>query len=173
MNINLRPLQKIESEDIYQMFQEIPVEEDGFENPAHGLSREEFADFCRRHIEYSQGINLKPNHVPDTYYLFFVDDDAVGFCKLRHYLNDFLLNHGGHIGYGIRPSARGRKFGNQILAELLSFVREKGIERVLLTIRDYNYRSRKVCEFNGGKLDKIVTGQEFDECFYWIDLTDA
>lgn len=170
MQIDLRPLKAVENEDIYQMFQEIPAEEDGFENPAHGLTREEFADFCRRHVGYSEGIDLQPGHVPDTYYLLFVDNNAVGFCKLRHYLNDFLLNHGGHIGYGIRPSARGKKFGNQILAELLKYTHQKGIGRALLTIRDYNVRSRKVCEFNGGKLEKIVPGKEFSECFYWIDL---
>lgn len=170
MQIDLRPLKAVENEDIYQMFQEIPAEEDGFENPAHGLTREAFADFCRRHVGYSEGFDLQPGHVPDTYYLLFVDNQAVGFCKLRHYLNDFLLNHGGHIGYGIRPSARGKKFGNQILAELLKYTHQKGIDRALLTIRDYNVRSRKVCEFNGGKLEKIVPGKEFSECFYWIDL---
>ncbi len=170
MQVKLRPLKEQENEDIYNMFQEIPAEEDGFENPAHGLNQPEFTDFCRRHVEYSQGLNLKPGYVPDTYYLLFVDEKPVGFCKLRHYLNDFLLNHGGHIGYGIRPSARGNGWGNQILSELLKFVKEKGIDKALLTIRDYNIRSRKVCEFNGGKLEKIVPGKEFSECFYWIEI---
>ncbi len=170
MKIELRPIRRQEDEAVYKMFQEIPAEEDGFENPAHGLSREEFADFCQRHVGYSEGINLQPGHVPDTYYLLLVDGEVVGFCKLRHYLNDFLLSHGGHIGYGIRPSARGKKFGNRILAEVLKYTRQRGIERALLTIRDYNTRSRKVCEFNGGKLEKIVPGEAFSECFYWIDL---
>lgn len=170
MEVKLRPLREKENDAVYQMFQEIPAEEDGFENPAHGLSPEEFNDFCRRHVGYSQGIGLKPGYVPDTYYLLFSGDEVLGFAKLRHYLNDFLLNHGGHIGYGIRPTCRGRKLGNLILSEVLKQARLMSLERVLLTIRDYNTPSRRVCEFNGGKLEKVVPGAEFAECFYWIEL---
>lgn len=137
MEVKLRPLREKEDDAVYQMFQEIPAEEDGFENPAHGLSLEEFNDFCRRHVGYSQGIELKPGYVPDTYYLLFSRDEVLGFAKLRHYLNDFLLNHGGHIGYGIRPTCRGRKLGNLILSEVLKQARLMSLERVLLTIRDY------------------------------------
>lgn len=170
MKIKLRPLQAEEPEEVYQMFQEIPAEEDGFENPAQGLSREEFSDFCRRHVGYSRGENLKPGYVPDTYFLLWSDGRLAGFAKMRHYLNDFLLNHGGHIGYGIRPSCRGNGYGNVILTEVLKKAKAIGIERALLTIRDYNIRSRKVCEFNGGKLEKIVPQEKWGECFYWIDL---
>ncbi len=45
MEVKLRPLREKEDDAVYQMFQEIPAEEDGFENPAHGLSPEEFNDF--------------------------------------------------------------------------------------------------------------------------------
>lgn len=31
-------------------------------------------------------------------------------------LNDFYLELGGHIGYGIRPSERGKGYGKQQLA---------------------------------------------------------
>lgn len=170
MKISFRPLEPNESLTVYKMFQEIPAQEDGFENPAHGLSVDEFAEFCTRHIAYSQGLQLKDGHVPDTYYLMFVGEQPVGFIKLRHFLNDYLLNHGGHIGYGIRPSARGQKLGTRILREVLYFARLKNIDRVLLTISDYNTASRRVCENNGGKLEKIVKGEIFDECFYWIEM---
>ena len=76
MEVKLRPLREKEDDAVYQMFQEIPAEEDGFENPAHGLSPEEFNDFCRRHVGYSQGIGLKPGYVPDTYYLLIPRDKA-------------------------------------------------------------------------------------------------
>jgi predicted acetyltransferase len=36
------------------------------------------------------------------------DGTYLGAITLRHELNDFLLRAGGHIGYGIRPSAHGR-----------------------------------------------------------------
>lgn len=173
MKIELRPITASENEDVYQMFQEIPAEEDGFNNPAHGMSREEFAVFCREEIDHSFGKNLAEGYVPGTYYLLFIDDKPIGLIKLRHFLNDFLRRRGGHIGYGIRPSCRGNKWGNLILAEVLKFAKAKGIDRALLTIRDYNIPSRKVCENNGGILEKIEPGETYGECFYWIDLADA
>ncbi len=173
MKVELRPLRTSEDEDVYQMFQEIPSEEDGFENPAHGLSREEFAAFCREEVDHSFGKNLAEGYVPGTCYLLFVNEQPVGIVKLRHFLNDFLRRNGGHIGYGIRPSCRGNKWGNLLLSEVLKFARGKGITEALLTIRDYNVRSRKVCEHNGGVLEKIEPGKDFGECFYWIDLSDA
>jgi predicted acetyltransferase len=36
------------------------------------------------------------------------DGTYLGAITLRHELNDFLLRAGGHIGYGIRPSAHDR-----------------------------------------------------------------
>lgn len=173
MNIVLRPLQLDEAQDVYEMFQEIPAQENGFENPAAGLNRKDFADFCKRHIGYSHGLDLKPGYVPDTYYILTIDGEPVGFCKLRHYLNDFLLQHGGHIGYGIRPSARGRKNGNLILQELLRFAAEKKLHRLLLTIEEDNIPSRKVTEYNGGVLEKIADDDGIKKCYYWIEVANA
>lgn len=170
MKILFRPLQAIEDEEVYLMFQEIPAEEDGFENPAHGLSREDFVAFCHRQQDYSNGRNLPQGYVPCTCYLLFIEDRPVGFVKLRHFLNDALRQGGGHIGYGVRPSCRGNKYGNVLLSEVLKFAREKGISEALLTIRDYNIRSRKVCEHNGGILEKIEPGENYGRCFYWITL---
>lgn len=173
MKIELRPMTVLENEDVYQMFQEIPAEEDGFENPAHGMSREAFVVFCQEEVAHSLGKNLAEGYVPGTYYLLFVNEKPVGLIKLRHFLNEHLRRFGGHIGYGIRPSCRGNKWGNLILAELLKFAKAKGIDKALLTIRDYNVRSRKVCEHNGGVLEKIERRKDFGECYYWIDLSDA
>lgn len=39
------------------------------------------------------------------------------------------------------------------------------LERVLLTIRDYNTLSRKVCEFNGGKLEKSFPARSLPNVF--------
>lgn len=50
----------------------------------------------------------KPGYVPCTY-LWIVDGGTfLGSLAIRHSLNDYLLNEGGHIGYSVRPSARRR-----------------------------------------------------------------
>ena len=169
--IILRPIRANENKDVYEMFQEIPAEENGFYNTAHGLTEEEFKNFCKKRVESSQGINLKEGFVPDTYYLLMADNYPVGIAKLRHYLNEALSKRGGHIGYCIRPSSRGQKFGNIILQKVLEQAKLKNIDRVLLTIREDNIPSRKACEHNGGKLEKIQYIENNNVCFYWIDLS--
>ncbi|WP_326654635.1 MULTISPECIES: hypothetical protein [unclassified Streptomyces] len=43
-----------------------------------------------------------------THWWIVEGDTYPGAVDLRHYLNAFLLDAGGHIGYSIRPSARRR-----------------------------------------------------------------
>ena len=167
--ILLRPLKEQEDKAVYEMFQEIPASENGLENPANGLSFEEFQDFCKIKVANSRGEGLREGYVPDTYYILYINGRPVGVAKLRHFLNEFLLKRGGHIGYGIRPSCRGRKYGQILLAEVLKKAKEKGINKVLITIEESNLSSRKVCEDNGGVLEKNVS----DECHYWIDLQQS
>ena len=132
-------------------------------------------DFTYEEIEQKVskyvGQDLKEGFVPDTYYLLMADNYPVGIAKLRHYLNEALSKRGGHIGYCIRPSSRGQKFGNIILQKVLEQAKLKNIDRVLLTIREDNIPSRKACEHNGGKLEKIQYIENNNVCFYWIDLS--
>ena len=169
-DIKFRPIKLDEDNEVYQMFQEIPAEENGFYNTAYGLNTTEFKAFCQRRVDSSQGINLKAGYVPDTYYLLFADDYPVGVTKLRHYLNEALIRIGGHIGYSIRPTRRGENFGNIILQKVLEQAKLKGLDKVMLTIREDNIPSRKTCEHNGGKLEKIEFIENNNECFYWIDI---
>lgn len=54
------------------------------------------------------GIGLSEGWVKtSTYWLVTANEQVVGAVNIRHKLNESLLNAGGHIGYGIRPSARG------------------------------------------------------------------
>lgn len=166
MEVFLKKLCEKESDAVYDMFMEIPAQEDGFENPAHGMDRHQFNDFCRQKFRHAQGLDLAEGYVPDTYYILYVDELPIGFVKLRHYLNDHLRQSGGHIGYGIRPSARGQKYGNRILQEVLKFAQKLGLDKVLLTVDNDNIRSRKVIEHNGGQLEKT----ENNKLYYWIKL---
>lgn len=58
--------------------------------------------------------------------------EYLGAVSLRHTLmNDFLEKIGGHIGYGIRPGARGQGLAKLALAGALDRARELGLHRVL------------------------------------------
>jgi predicted acetyltransferase len=166
MLVELRELSAQDDITVYDMLKEIGPGENGFMNSAYGVSYEEFPSFLIENVNYSKGINLPPGYVPQTIYWLYIDSKPVGIGKFRHYLNDFLLKHGGHIGYCIRPTERGKGYGTIILREILKKAKDKAIGEALITCNDTNIPSRKVIEGNDGKLESIIQ----EECKYWIKL---
>ena len=164
MRIELRELSLNDGIEIYEMTQEIGPGENGYQNKAYGLDFSEFQGFLIKSGDESLGINLPPHYVPQTVYWLVIDEKPIGIGKLRSYLNDGLRKIGGHIGYTIRPSERGKGYGKILLQEILKKAKEKRIEEVLLTCDESNMASRKVIEANHGELENIDHG----ECRYWI-----
>lgn len=152
--------------DIFDMLKEIGPGENGFMNSAYGISYEDFPSYLADNINYSKGINLPPGYVPQTIYWLYIDSKPVGIGKFRHYLNDFLLEHGGHIGYCIRPTERGKGYGTIILREVLRKAKDNELDEALIVCNEKNIPSRKAIEGNNGKLESIIQ----DECKYWIKL---
>lgn len=166
MLLELKELSARDGIEIFEMIKEIGPGENGFVNSGYDMSYDEFSGYLEDNINYSKGINLREGYVPQTIYWLFMNSRPVGIVKLRHFLNDFLRNHGGHIGYCIRPSERGKGYGTIILKEVLKKAEEKGIKEALVVCDAVNALSRKVIEANGGCLEEIKDG----ECKYWIDL---
>jgi predicted acetyltransferase len=67
-------------------------------------------------------------------------------------LTDKLRREGGHIGYGVRPSARRQGIATELLRQTLMRAREKGIEEVLVTCAKANQGSVRTILRNGGHL---------------------
>ena len=97
-----------------------------------------------------------------TYSIYFAmeNDKIVGTIAIRHYLNEGLLNIGGHIGYGIRPSERRKGYGAQMLALALEKCRELGIDRALVTCDKDNVASAKTAMRNGGVMENEVVEED-------------
>jgi predicted acetyltransferase len=104
---------------------------------------------------YRRGINLPPDRVPATFLVALSGNQLVGRLSIRHELNDFLTNYGGHIGYGIRPSHRRRGYASEILSQALIIARAEGIDRVLLTCDEDNIASATIIERHGGRLEDV------------------
>jgi predicted acetyltransferase len=81
-------------------------------------------------------------------------DRVLGGIVLRHELDDFVLKVG-HIGYGIRPSARRRGLATGALGRMLAEAREFGLDRVLIVCEDDNLGSANTIERNGGVLEGV------------------
>ncbi|MDI1461589.1 GNAT family N-acetyltransferase [Catellatospora sp. KI3] len=120
-----------------------------------------------------ESIPLTEGLVHATYWWIADGDEIVGSISLRHRLNDFLLNAGGHIGYGIRPAARRRGLATWALREVLGHARVRGLDRALVTCDDTNTASARTIERNGGVLEDVRDTELGHTRRYWIDLTAA
>lgn len=110
--------------------------------------------------------------VPDSTY-FCLDTERnmfVGAVNIRHYLNEDLLLHGGHIGDGVRPSERRKGVATQMIGLALDICREMGMDRVLMTCNKMNVGSARSIINNGGVLKDEVTEGPTVTQRYWINL---
>lgn len=94
-----------------------------------------------------------PGLVPQTTYWWVEADDYLGRISVRHRLNDFLLELGGHIGYFVVPSRRRQGHATAMLRAVLPEARRLGVDPALVTCDDTNLASRKVIEAAGGVLE--------------------
>lgn len=103
------------------------------------------------------GRNLTSDRVPSSMLYAFLDGKIVGRSSIRHELNDFLLNVGGHIGYAVATSYRNKGIATEILRQSLQYCREVlHLKRVLVTCDDDNVGSYKTIEKNGGILENRI-----------------
>lgn len=90
--------------------------------------------------------------------LYWIMDagEVVGFIAVRHELNDYLRQFGGHIGYSVRPTRRRQGYARAGLALALERSRELGLDRVMLTCDDDNPGSFRTIEGAGGVLEDTI-----------------
>jgi len=102
--------------------------------------------------DLANGVNVPAGFVPSTAYWLVQGAEIIGVSNLRHYLNDRIRHHGGHIGLGIRPSYRGRGFGNILLALTIQEAQRKGIDQIHIHCHRSNVASARMIMRNGGEL---------------------
>ena len=110
-----------------------------------------------------------------TYWLVEDSGRVVAVSNLRHRLNAFLSELGGHIGFGVRPSARRQGFATEVLRLTLTEAREMGIESVFLTCDKGNVGSEKAILRNGGVLQDEIWSDVYS-CVvqrFWISIASG
>lgn len=152
----------------YKVIKSISDVENGFENEYYNCSYENFKNVILPGlIEYSKGINLKVGYVLDTYYFLYDEDVIVGLFKIRHYLNEYLRNGPGHIGYFILKEYRGCGYASKGLILALEICKNLIKEdEVYFSVYKSNIASLKVLLKNGA----YITKEDEEEYFVKIKL---
>lgn len=87
-----------------------------------------------------------------TFFLVRADDGRiVGMANIRLALNERLRHYGGHIGYSIRPTERGKGYNKINLYLALKVCARHGIDSVFLDADLDNPASWRTMEALGGK----------------------
>ena len=131
-------------------------------------------DYYLENLELKEPTN---GFVPDSVF-FLLDEERnrlVGAVNIRHYLNEHLLNYGGHIGDGVRPSERRKGYATEMLKQILPKCKAMNINRVLLACDKENIGSAKTIIANGGVLeneviDEVGLSKSGTIQRYWISL---
>ena len=110
--------------------------------------------------------------VPSSTYLGVREKDnyIVGMIDIRHYLNEYLTQVGGNIGYGIRKTERNKGYAKQMLKLALEKCKELKIKKVLITCDEDNIASEKVILSTNAKLEDIRNVDGENKKRFWIDL---
>ena len=101
-----------------------------------------------------------PESVLSNFYFFMKNETILWALDLRHHINHPNLSLdewcGGHIGYGLRPSARGKWLAKVMLQLGLDETRKIELKQVIVSAHEDNPASWKTIEGCWGVLLKIV-----------------
>ena len=166
-NMELRRPRLADKETVLEMMAEFEKSQSAHDGGFWDTENFVYEEWLEENLQAEAGLNIPENWVPAIQLVSFdVAGQALGFLNLRLRLNDYLLEKGGHIGYSIRPSERGKGYAKESLRQGLQIAKEKNIKRALVTCSTENPASRAVILANGGELEDVRNGTER----YWIEL---
>ena len=140
-----------------------------------GYTFEEALERClnMKNEWYAKSINRVPGK---TFLLIRKDDNKiVGTINIRWSLSEKMLEFGGHIGYGIRPTERGKGYNKIQLYLVLLEAQKLNLDKVMLDCSVDNLGSDKTIKALGGILERC----ELDEAdntmtnVYWINVDES
>jgi predicted acetyltransferase len=135
------------------------------------FENQDFEVFLAKLAAAARGEGIPEGFVAHTtFWLVDSRGEVVAVSNLRHALTPRLRIEGGHIGYGVRPSARRRGHATEILRRTLTEARAQGIDPALVTCAAANAASRATITRCGGRLDSEEYVQARGEVVqrYWI-----
>ncbi|MAF91085.1 MAG: GNAT family N-acetyltransferase [Bdellovibrionota bacterium] len=121
------------------------------------LAKSNYENYLEILKHAKSGINIPKEHVPSTnLFAFNPSTKMIGRVSIRHELNDFLQEIGGHIGYVVDPNYRNQGVATKLLKAALDYSKKNlGLKKVLLTCDEDNLASEKVIVNNGGIFENL------------------
>lgn len=154
-------------------YKEESLEESPIINGSAGLDRFSSIEIWFEELKKRSCEDTVPKGlVPSSTYLAVREKDnyIVGMIDIRHYLNEYLTQVGGHIGYGVRKTERNKGYAKQMLKLALEKCKELKIKKVLITCDEDNIASEKVILSANAKLEDIRNVDGENKKRFWIDL---
>ena len=174
MNVKLIKVTKEYYLQLSEMIEEwkLDQEKNNTNRSPWAIFKNDYRDF-EYYLENLEIREAKDGLVPDSVF-FLLDLERnilLGAVNIRHYLNDYLLQHGGHIGDGIRPSERGKGYATEMIRLALIECKRLGIDKVLMVCDKFNVASAKTIIKNGGILENEFADEDGEIIQrYWINL---
>ena len=154
-------------------YKEESLKESPLINGAAGLNNfSSIKDWLEELKRRSSKATVPEGLVPSSIYLGIREKDnyIVGMIDIRHYLNDFLKQFGGNIGYSVRKSERNKGYAKQMLKLALEKCKDLKMKKVLITCDEDNIASEKVILSAGAKLEDIRFLEGKNRKRFWIEL---
>ena len=154
-------------------YKEESLKENPLINGSAGLNRfSSIEDWLEELKKRSSEDTVPEGLVPSSTYLGVREKDnyIVGMIDIRHYLNDFLKQFGGNIGYSVRKSERNKGYAKQMLKLALEKCKDLKMKKVLITCDKDNIASEKVILSAGAKFEDIRSADGENKKRFWIDL---
>ena len=154
-------------------YKEESLKESPLINGAAGLNNfSSIEDWLEELKRRSSKATVPEGLVPSSIYLGIREKDnyIVGMIDIRHYLNDFLKQFGGNIGYSVRKSERNKGYAKQMLKLALEKCKDLKMKKVLITCDEDNIASEKVILSANAKFEDIRNVDGENKKRFWIDL---
>ena len=154
-------------------YKEESLKENPIINGSAGLDRlSSIEDWLEELKKRSSEDTVPEGLIPSSTYLGVREKDnyIVGMIDIRHYLNEYLTQVGGNIGYSVRKTERNKGYAKQMLKLALEKCKELKIKKVLITCDEDNIASEKVILSANAKLEDIRNVDGENKKRFWIEL---